>query len=81
MTTQALAPSENWLALPAVTGLQGGETFECRIGSVAVITICHDLLVGHLFGFPIDFLPGCLERHDFIGEQSCLLRSCRALLA
>ena len=70
ITTQAEAPSDNWLALPAVMNLplahrlERGEAFERGVGPVAFVARERDLLEALGIGVLVDDFLRRRQRHD-----------------
>ena len=87
MTTQALLPSENWLALPAVITPPGqrradlAHRLERRVGADALVAIDRDLARAERAGGRVGDAHGGGHRHDLILELAGRLRRGRAQLA
>ena len=87
MTTQAEAPSESWLALPAVmqppsrTGLRPARPSSVVVGRLPSSFSRVDLLEGDLFGLLVHDALGRRQRNDLVVEAAGFLSGRRALLA
>jgi len=62
--------------------LERKETFQRRVGAIALVAIAADILGADFFsGFLIQHSPGDAHGRDFAGEKSLLLGARGALLA
>ena len=87
ISTTAAAPSESWLALPAVTnlpsplhGLQLGEAFQRRVGTVALVAVDRVVDDRLFLGLLVDDLHLGLHRDDLVLELAGLLGGGHAAL-
>jgi hypothetical protein len=84
MTTTALLPSENWLALPAVITPPGmadlRDRFERGVGTDALIAVDGDFARADAARGLVDHPHHGRHRHDLVGELAGGLRRGRAQL-